>query len=86
MFGPIHMKDVIVSINDVDTTDFTVEELTQMMKDTASRRRKSLSWALMIERGWLLGAVDVCHAVQWAGLKGQFGEMMRSTIPHGGII
>ncbi len=43
MFGPIHMKDVIVSINDVDTTDFTVEELTQMMKDTASRRRKSLS-------------------------------------------
>jgi hypothetical protein len=40
MLGLIHEKDVIVSINDVDTTDFTVEELTQMMMDTASGRRK----------------------------------------------
>jgi hypothetical protein len=40
MIGPIRERDVIVSINGVDTTNYMVEELTRTMMDTAGGRRK----------------------------------------------
>ena len=40
MIGLIRERDVIVSINSVDTTNYTVEELTRTMMDTAGGRRK----------------------------------------------
>jgi hypothetical protein len=39
MIGLIRERDVIVSINGVDTTNYTVEELTRTMMDTACGRR-----------------------------------------------
>ncbi len=40
MFGLLHKKVIIMSINNMDTADVMVKELTQMMMDTTSERRK----------------------------------------------
>ena len=40
MKGLLHERDVIVAINDVDTREYDVERLTQMMMDTSGRERK----------------------------------------------
>ncbi|KAL7428205.1 hypothetical protein ACHAXH_001816 [Discostella pseudostelligera] len=40
MEGLIHVEDRIVAINDIDTREFTAEELIQVMEDTSGSERK----------------------------------------------